>query len=228
MAAHRLGGIAFGIAGAAVALWMTFVPWFLFIFTGAPFIDRLTAHAAPVRRTGRDHGRGGRRDRQPVALVRAACASSLRCPKSTIGPMHLTWPDLGSLRPIPALIAILAAVTLLWRHWPLSVGAGPVCGRLGAGNTSVTQVCTFRGARPFPWQRIPYAKGTSRKGHPDVALHRLRHTHAPRDARSDPDRADAMSRSDGLPGAHHFFITFDTTYPGVELADWLRERYPTR
>jgi uncharacterized protein len=31
----------------------------------------------------------------------------------------------------------------------------------------------------------------------------------------------------GLPGAHHFFITFDTTYPGVELADWLHDRYPT-
>ena len=31
----------------------------------------------------------------------------------------------------------------------------------------------------------------------------------------------------GLPGGHHFFITFDTTHPGVELADWLRERYPT-
>ena len=30
----------------------------------------------------------------------------------------------------------------------------------------------------------------------------------------------------GLPGAHHFFITFDTTYPGVEIADWLRDRYP--
>ena len=30
----------------------------------------------------------------------------------------------------------------------------------------------------------------------------------------------------GLPGAHHFFITFDTTYPGVEIADWLRARYP--
>ena len=30
----------------------------------------------------------------------------------------------------------------------------------------------------------------------------------------------------GLPGAHHFFITFDTTHPGVALADWLRERYP--
>ena len=31
---------------------------------------------------------------------------------------------------------------------------------------------------------------------------------------------------DGLPGEHHFFITFDTRYDGVELADWLRDRYP--
>jgi len=30
----------------------------------------------------------------------------------------------------------------------------------------------------------------------------------------------------GLPGAHHFFITFDTTAEGVEIADWLRARYP--
>jgi hypothetical protein len=30
----------------------------------------------------------------------------------------------------------------------------------------------------------------------------------------------------GLPGSHHFFITFQTTFPGVEIADWLRSRYP--
>ncbi len=30
----------------------------------------------------------------------------------------------------------------------------------------------------------------------------------------------------GLPGEHHFFITFDTGYEGVAIADWLRERYP--
>jgi len=30
----------------------------------------------------------------------------------------------------------------------------------------------------------------------------------------------------GLPGEHHFFITFDTTHPDVEISDWLRERYP--
>lgn len=31
----------------------------------------------------------------------------------------------------------------------------------------------------------------------------------------------------GLPGDHHFFITFDTTHPDVAIADWLRERYPS-
>lgn len=31
---------------------------------------------------------------------------------------------------------------------------------------------------------------------------------------------------DGLPGKHHFFITFDTMHPDVEIADWLSDRYP--
>lgn len=30
----------------------------------------------------------------------------------------------------------------------------------------------------------------------------------------------------GLPGSHHFFITFDTAHPDAELADWLSDRYP--
>ncbi|MEO0863928.1 MAG: ClpXP protease specificity-enhancing factor SspB [Pseudomonadota bacterium] len=30
----------------------------------------------------------------------------------------------------------------------------------------------------------------------------------------------------GLPGQHHFFITFDTMHPDVEMADWLSDRYP--
>ena len=34
-------------------------------------------------------------------------------------------------------------------------------------------------------------------------------------------------RDNGLPGAHHFFITFDTTHPDARLADWLKERYPS-
>jgi hypothetical protein len=31
---------------------------------------------------------------------------------------------------------------------------------------------------------------------------------------------------DGLPGDHHFYITFLTDYPGVQIPDYLRDRYP--
>lgn len=31
----------------------------------------------------------------------------------------------------------------------------------------------------------------------------------------------------GLPGDHHFFITFDTTHPDVQIAQWLTDRYPS-
>ncbi|MEM9144811.1 MAG: ClpXP protease specificity-enhancing factor SspB [Pseudomonadota bacterium] len=30
----------------------------------------------------------------------------------------------------------------------------------------------------------------------------------------------------GLPGEHHFYISIDTTHPGVVVPDWLRERHP--
>jgi chromate transporter len=44
LAGHRFaGGIAGGLAGAAISLWMTFVPCFLWIFVLAPYIDYLRA-----------------------------------------------------------------------------------------------------------------------------------------------------------------------------------------
>ncbi|MGB0439088.1 MAG: SspB family protein [Paracoccaceae bacterium] len=33
-------------------------------------------------------------------------------------------------------------------------------------------------------------------------------------------------QANGLPGEHHFFITFDTRHPDVQIADWLSDRYP--
>jgi hypothetical protein len=36
----------------------------------------------------------------------------------------------------------------------------------------------------------------------------------------------AQVAREGLPGKHHFFITFDTTHPGVDMAPNLRARYP--
>lgn len=34
-------------------------------------------------------------------------------------------------------------------------------------------------------------------------------------------------KKNGLPGEHHFFITFDTQHPNVKIAEWLTERYPS-
>jgi chromate transporter len=47
LAGYRQGGeprLAFGLLGAAVTLWATFVPCFLWIFTGAPYVERLSAN----------------------------------------------------------------------------------------------------------------------------------------------------------------------------------------
>ena len=40
--------------------------------------------------------------------------------------------------------------------------------------------------------------------------------------------ADVLGRvaDDGLPGEHHFYICFETEHPGVDIPDWLREKYP--
>lgn len=33
-------------------------------------------------------------------------------------------------------------------------------------------------------------------------------------------------RTDGLPGDHHFYIAFDTNFPGARLSDRLKRKYP--
>lgn len=37
---------------------------------------------------------------------------------------------------------------------------------------------------------------------------------------------EGVAEAGVLPGDHHFFITFDTMHPDVEIADWLSDRYP--
>ena len=46
IAAYRAGGLSMGIAGALVTLWVTFAPCFLWIFLGAPYVERLRENRA--------------------------------------------------------------------------------------------------------------------------------------------------------------------------------------
>ncbi|MBK8441137.1 MAG: chromate efflux transporter [Rhodobacter sp.] len=118
MAGHASGGWAMGLAAAAVTLWVTFIPSFMFIFAGAPFIDRLT-HMPRLS--------------QALAAITAAVVGVIAnlslwfalhvlfadVPRIALGPLLLTLPDLATLRPLSAALAALSAALLLWRHWPL-------------------------------------------------------------------------------------------------------------
>jgi chromate transporter len=118
MAAHQAGGWMLGLLGAVVALWMTFIPSFLFIFAGAPFIDRLT-HMPRL---------SGALAAITAAVVGVIANLSLwfalhvlfaTVPEVTLGPLHLALPDPSSFRPLAAALAVLAGLLLLRWHWPL-------------------------------------------------------------------------------------------------------------
>jgi chromate transporter len=46
MAAYKQGGMLAGVAGAVIAAWVTFAPCFLWIFAGAPYIERIRGNKA--------------------------------------------------------------------------------------------------------------------------------------------------------------------------------------
>jgi chromate transporter len=71
---REMGSVWGGIAGAAVTLWMTFAPCFLWIFAGAPYMEAIGRQAAAVGRARRDHGGGRGRHPEPLTVVRASRA----------------------------------------------------------------------------------------------------------------------------------------------------------
>ncbi len=115
LAAYRHAGtpqLAFGILGAAVTLWATFAPCFLWIFTGAPYLDRLSANA---KLSGALAG-------VTAAVVGVILNLSVwfalhalfaRVEPVWHGPIRLWTPELASLDVTALLLAAFAAVLLL-------------------------------------------------------------------------------------------------------------------
>ena len=60
--------------GGLLTTWVTFVPCFLWIFFGAPFVEALRGQQGAGRGARRHHRRRGRRDPEPRGVVRAARA----------------------------------------------------------------------------------------------------------------------------------------------------------
>ena len=78
LAGHGQGGLGLAAVAGLLTLWMVFTPCFLYIFLGAPYLERLLAMPRLRAALTRDHSRRHRGDRQPLALVRCVCALAKR------------------------------------------------------------------------------------------------------------------------------------------------------
>ena len=103
--------LAFGLLGAAVSLWATFAPCFLWIFTGAPYVERLSTSP---RLAGALAG-------VTAAVVGVILNLSLWFALHVIfgsvnaqwhGPLRLWTPDLASLNVEALSLSILASLLL--------------------------------------------------------------------------------------------------------------------
>ncbi|MFN3293153.1 MAG: chromate efflux transporter [Gemmobacter sp.] len=119
MAGHGAGGVALGVAGALVALWMTFAPCFLWIFAAAPWLDRITG--AP-----RLAGALGAITAAVVGVIASLSVwFAAHVVFDRVGRAGaLIVPDWSSVN-LPALaLAAAAGVMLLRWHWPLPLVLG--------------------------------------------------------------------------------------------------------
>ncbi|AFL49105.1 chromate transporter [Sinorhizobium fredii] len=117
MGAYRapigVDALASGVLGATLATWVTFIPCFLWIFLGAPYVDRLRANAALSG---------------ALSAISAAVAGVIlnlavwfglhvlfgRVERLESGPLSLPYPDPTTLDPLALVLTILAAASLLW------------------------------------------------------------------------------------------------------------------
>jgi chromate transporter len=112
LAGFRTGGMLQGIAGAAVTLWVTFAPSFLWIFAGAPYAERLrenrAASAALAAITAAVVG-----VILNLAIWFALHVVFAKVEMQNWGPLHVEVPDPTSLDPIALAIAAAALLVLL-------------------------------------------------------------------------------------------------------------------
>ena len=114
LAGYRYGGeprLAFGLLGAVVTLWATFAPCFLWIFTGAPYIERLSASP---RLAG---ALAGVTAAVVGVILNLSLWFALHVLFGTVtatrhGPVLLWTPDLATLNVEAVVLAILAAALL--------------------------------------------------------------------------------------------------------------------
>ncbi|MGB0903183.1 chromate efflux transporter [Halocynthiibacter sp.] len=118
VAGQKQGGVSLAIANAALTLWVTFVPCFIWIFASAPWLERIMAY--PRLRTAL---------RAITAAVVGVIANLSvwfavhvffdQVTTTNFGFVSVLTPSLNSINLIACGLTLLASVMLLWRKWNL-------------------------------------------------------------------------------------------------------------
>ncbi|MGL4397145.1 MAG: chromate efflux transporter [Hyphomicrobium sp.] len=131
LASYRASGtasLASGLFGALVTLWATFAPCFLWIFAGAPYVERI-AHMPRLK--------------SALAAITAAVVGVIlnlsvwfalhvsfrQVNDVVIGPMTFSLPNVATLDPVVAGLAVLAAILVFRFHVGIMTVLA-VCGAL--------------------------------------------------------------------------------------------------
>ena len=109
---------AAAVLASLLVTWVTFVPSFLFIFLGAPYVERLRHNRALA----------GALTGITAAVVGVIANLAAYFMITTFfartwtvdaGPLALSVPELETLRPVPLVIGLVAAVLLFAVRWPV-------------------------------------------------------------------------------------------------------------
>jgi chromate transporter len=129
---HHPGDVDPWVAGVLASLlttWVTFVPCFLFILLGAPYVERLRGNQAlSAALTGITAAVVG--VIANLGLYFAVHTFFGRSDAVTAGPLHLDLPDVTTLRPVAVGIAVVAGVLIFGLKWSVLRVLG-VCAALG-------------------------------------------------------------------------------------------------
>lgn len=118
-----------GTIGAVITVWVTFVPCFMFIFLGAPFVERLR-HSRPISNALTAVGAAVAGVVLDLAVWFALHTAFDTVNETTLGPISMPVPEISSINVSAVAIALIAAV-LVFRVRLGTLKVLAVCALLG-------------------------------------------------------------------------------------------------
>jgi chromate transporter len=129
----QLNPWAAAFLASLLTTWVTFAPCFLFVFLGAPYVERLRGNASlSAALTGITAAVVG--VIANLAVYFAVHTLFARTDVLQAGAVRLVRPELGSIRPVPSVIAVLAALMIFRLRWsvPRTLAVSAVAGLAAA------------------------------------------------------------------------------------------------